>query len=350
MIDWLQAEGISESKLVLTVLLLVAGYGLRSGIVLALGRWLRFRGLLPENITIQRFFFPSLHLSAFSLVLGLGLPLFNFPDRTEVLLGRIDQIAFALGATWFLTRLAKLVELVLYAVYNKSGVDELRQRRARTQIQFIYRIVVLLIGVIGIGAVLLSFEGARRFGTSLIASAGLATAAVGFAAQKSLANLIAGFQIAFTQPIRIGDTLIVEKEYGTVEEITLTYVVLRIWDLRRLVLPITYFVEKPFECWTRNTTEIVGYIFLYVDFQLPIGPAREEFTRLVRASPLWSGEICSLVVTNLSPNGMELRGCFGSRNASDAFDLKCELREQMMRWMTETYPQCFPRTRSLTPA
>jgi small-conductance mechanosensitive channel len=346
---WIPASlGLSDSKLLLIACLLAAGYALRSGIVLVLGKCLRFRGLLPENVQIKRFFFPSLHITAFSLVLGVGLPLFNFPERTEAFLGRIDQITFALGISWFFVRVAKLIEQILYAVYARSGMDELRQRRMRTQIQYIYRIVALLLGIVGIGAILLSFEGARRFGASLIASAGVATAAVGFAAQKSLANLIAGFQIAFTQPFRIGDTLVVEKEFGTVEEITLTYVVLRLWDLRRLVLPITYFVEKPFENWTRTTTEIVATVFFYVDFATPIEPVREEFARQVRGSALWSGQGCSLVVTGTSVNGLELRGTFGARNASDAFDLRCAIREGMSRWLSTQLPQSLPRNRNVT--
>jgi small-conductance mechanosensitive channel len=322
------------------------GYAIRFVTVWLASRFLRRTGLLPEGFSLKRHFRPSLHLVIFSGLVALALPFFSLTERAERLVARYDQIVLIIATTWFLTRLVKLLEAIVYESYSRSGIDELRRRRARTQFQFLYRIVVLLIVVLGIGAVLLSFQGARRFGASLIASAGVASVVVGSAAQKSLANLIAGFQLAFTQPVRIDDIVIVEKEQGRVEEITLSYVVIRTWDLRRLILPITYFLEKPFENWTRNTGELIGHVFVLADYTVPIEAVRREFQRLVVNSPKYNGGVCSFVVTGMNDKGIEMRGTFGARNASDAFDLKCELREKLVTFLQTNHPRCLPRARS----
>jgi small-conductance mechanosensitive channel len=182
-------------------------------------------------------------------------------------------------------------------------------------------------------------------GASLLASAGIASVVIGFAAQKSLSNLIAGFQIAFTQPLRLDDVVIVEKEWGRVEEITLTYVVVRIWDLRRLVLPITYFIEKPFENWTRTSSDILGTVFLYADYSANVEAVRNELTRVLKGAPLWDGKVGLLQVTNTSEKTIELRALMSARDASDAFDLRCLVRESLVAFLQRETPQALPKNR-----
>jgi small-conductance mechanosensitive channel len=230
----------------------------------------------------------------------------------------------------------------MYFLFDTSLADNIRQRRLRTQIDFLYRITLLIITVVGLASILMTFDGARRLGTSLIASAGLASVVIGFAAQRSLSNLIAGFQIAFTQPIRLDDVVIVEKEWGRVEEITLTYVVVRLWDLRRMILPLNYFIEKPFENWTRISADILGYFYLYADYTVSTEMLRTELEKLAQQSPLWDRRTCLLQVTDFTEQTVQLRILVSARNASDAFDLRCYLREGLLQFLQ---PSAFPKRR-----
>ena len=182
-------------------------------------------------------------------------------------------------------------------------------------------------------SMLMVFESGRHFGTAIIASAGVAGIIIGFAAQKSIATLLAGFQIALTQPIRIDDVVIVENEWGRIEEITLTYVVVRIWDLRRLVLPITYFIETPFQNWTRTSADILGTVFLHVDYTLPLDSLRSELTRILEGSPLWDRKVNVLQVTDAKPHTLEVRALASAADASAAWDLRCHIREQLIAFI-----------------
>jgi small-conductance mechanosensitive channel len=186
----------------------------------------------------------------------------------------------------------------------------------------------------------------RQFGTAIIASAGVAGIIVGFAAQKSIATLLAGFQIALTQPIRIDDVVIVENEWGRIEEITLTYVVVSIWDLRRLVLPITYFIEKPFQNWTRTSADILGTVFIHVDYSAPLDELRAELTRILEASPLWDRKVAVLQVTDAKERTLEVRALASARDASAAWDLRCEVREKLIAYLQKNHPGSLPRLRA----
>jgi small-conductance mechanosensitive channel len=191
----------------------------------------------------------------------------------------------------------------------------------------------------------------RQFGTSILASAGIAGIIVGFAAQRSIATLLAGFQIAFTQPIRLDDIVIVENEFARVEDITLTYVVVRTWDLRRLVLPITYFIEQPFQNWTRTSSDILGSVFFHVDYAMPVVALREELDRILAASKYWDGRVKVLQVTDAGERTLQLRALASARDAASAWDLRCEIREKLITFVQQQYPQHLPRTRAeLQPA
>ena len=185
----------------------------------------------------------------------------------------------------------------------------------------------------------------RKIGAGLLTGVGIGGIIIGFAAQKSLGNLLAGFQIAFTQPIRLDDVLIVEGEWGKVEEINLTYVVVNIWDKRRLVLPIQYFIEKPFQNWTRTTAEILGTVFIYTDFTIPVQELREKLTSLLGEHPLWNGQVAVLQVTDLKEHTKEIRCLMSCRNAGEAFDLRCYIREQMISYIRTNFPESLSQTR-----
>src|SRR5690606_23663081 len=203
-----------------------------------------------------------------------------------------------------------------------------------------------IIVVLTLAAILMSFENMRKLGAGLLGGVAIGATILGFAAQQSLGNLLAGFQIAFTQPIRIDDVLVVEGEWGRVEEITLTYVVLRIWDQRRLILPISYFIQKPFQNWTRNSSDILGTAFFYLDYRVPVEKVRDELTRLLQLSPLWDGKVNVLQVTDTKERSIEIRALMSARNSGEAFDLRCYVRENLIKFIESNYPESLPRTRA----
>lgn len=349
LVSWLSSlpnDSTSLNRIGLLVLIVALGLLLRRLSIVVGERWLRFRHKSPEGISLKTYFYPSLTPVLFSGLSHLALPFFEIPERLDANLSHVIEIFFIVSVTWFLIRLTGFFEILFYSQLDISPLDNFRARRMRTQLQFIVRLVYLLIGLVGFSVVLLSFDGARRFGASLIASAGVASVVVGFAAQKSLSNLIAGFQIAFTQPIRIDDVVIVEAEWGRIEEITLTYVVVKLWDLRRMVLPITYFVEKPFQNWTRHSADILGYSFLYMDYRVPVDEVRKAFREILESSSLWDKKVCILQVTDLKEHTIELRALMSARNASDAFDLRCEVREKLVTYIKDHYPDSLPRMRA----
>jgi small-conductance mechanosensitive channel len=190
------------------------------------------------------------------------------------------------------------------------------------------------------------FEQVRGLGTSVLASAGVLGIVIGFAAQRTIANLFAGFQLALTQPIRIDDVVIVEGEWGRIEEITLTYVVVRIWDLRRLILPLSYFIERPFQNWTRREADILGTVFLYADYTIPVDALREELKRIAAQSPNWDGKVCGLQVTDATEQTIELRSLVSACDASKAWDLRCEVREKLIAFVQKNYPASLPKVRA----
>ncbi|MNU51859.1 Miniconductance mechanosensitive channel MscM precursor [compost metagenome] len=205
-----------------------------------------------------------------------------------------------------------------------------------------HAIVVLL----GLSFVLLTLPGARQIGASLLASAGVAGLVAGIAARPVLGNFIAGLQIAFSQPIRIDDVLIVNGEWGTVEEIKGTYVVVRVWDERRLIVPLQWFIENPFENWTHTSSEILGTVFLWLDFSIPIEPLRAELTRICEAAPQWDGRVCTVQATDSNERAVRVRFLISAVDSGKAFELRCLVREQMLAFITTHYPHGLPRLRS----
>jgi len=224
--------------------------------------------------------------------------------------------------------------------------DNLRARRRRTRMSILARIATVIVLFLTVCMMLVSIPGVRNVGVTLMASAGLLGLAVGAAAQPALKNLIAGVQMAFTEPIRIDDVVIVGGEWGRIEEIFLTYVVVKLWDERRLVVPVSKFLEEPFQNWTRHSAQLLGSAMLYVDPTADVARLRTKLEEVVRANPLWDGRFFNLQVTDVREESLELRVLVTAADASRAFDLRCDVREAMMRFMVEDMPQALPRRRT----
>ena len=224
--------------------------------------------------------------------------------------------------------------------------DNLLARKHVTQVRVLLRTAEGLVMLVTLGAALMTFEPVRQYGVSLFASAGVAGIIAGLAARPVLTNLIAGVQMAMTQPIRIDDAVIVENEWGTIEEITSTYVVVRLWDWRRMIVPLSYFIEKPFQNWTRENSSLIGSAFLYVDYRAPVGVIRDKLTEIVKASKNWDGGVVNLQVTDAKESTIELRCLMSARSAGQAFDLRCEVREKLVDFLQRHHPEALPRQRS----
>ncbi len=246
---------------------------------------------------------------------------------------------------WSVMLLTAVMADVLAARYRIDVSDNLAARRIQTQVAVLRRIISVVVVIVTIAVMLLSIPEVRAIGASLLASAGLAGLVIGMAMKSTLGNLIAGIQIALTQPIRIEDAVIVEGQWGWVEEITSTYVVVRIWNWQRMVLPLTYFIEKPFQNWTRTTANLIGSVHIYADYTLPVEEVRKELEKIVRSTDKWDGKVCVLQVTHATPNTIELRAIADARDAGTAWDLRCLIREKLITFLQQQYPQCLPKVR-----
>lgn len=257
----------------------------------------------------------------------------------------ILYVALVASVAWLASRTMGATRRALGDRLDTEKSDNLSERRILTQVGLLERLLNVVIVVVAVGAVLLYFEPVRRVGTGLLASAGVAGIVLGFAAQRVLGNLLAGVQIAITQPIRVDDVVVVEGEWARVEEITLTYVVVRIWDLRRLVLPISYFIETPFQNWTRSSARVIGTVYLRTDYDVPVEDVRAEVGRIVEASPHYDGDVWRLHVTDLGERTVEMRAMATASSADAAWELRCEVREALLAWLRREHPEALPRTR-----
>lgn len=281
------------------------------------------------------------------LSIALGAMLLAFAPENEFvdIIKHLLQLCIIFLSTWIIIELIRIGRETVLIRYDIGGKDNLKARRVYTQFKIIERILVFIVVVIAIAVALLTFEQIRKVGVSLFASAGVAGIILGFAAQKMIGNVLAGFQIAIAQPIRIDDVVIVEKEWGWIEEITLTYVVVRIWDKRRLILPSTYFIEKPFQNWTRVSAEILGTVFIYTDYTVPIDKLREELTRVLQSDKNWDGKVNVLQVTDSTEKTMEIRALMSSADSPSAWDLRVNVREKLIDFLQKKYPEALPKSR-----
>ncbi|OQW54092.1 MAG: mechanosensitive ion channel protein MscS [Proteobacteria bacterium SG_bin9] len=286
-----------------------------------------------------------LRLALIVLALSIALPLAPIDSTVANGLSRAMHVAFIALVGWIAMVAVQIFTQVYLSRFRIDTEDNLLARKHVTQIGILKRAADVLIFIITLGFVLMSFEEVRQYGVSLFASAGVAGIAVGLAARPLLSNLIAGVQIAMAQPIRIDDAVIVEGEWGTIEEITTTYVIIKLWDWRRMVVPLSYFIEKPFQNWTRETSALIGAVILYVDYNAPIAKMRERLSQIARESPLCDGRVIVLQVSDAKEHTIEVRALVSARSAPAAWDLRCEVREKLIEFLRTEHPDALPRTR-----
>lgn len=262
-------------------------------------------------------------------------------DRAE----HVITLGFIGLGGWALLAVINALRIRMIKRYDITTADNFQARKMHTQVSLLYRLLSFLVILITLAMMLTTFEEVNNLGRSLLASAGVAGIIIGFAAQKTIGSVFAGIQIAITQPIRIEDAVVLEGEWGWVEEITLTYVVIRIWDKRRLIVPITYFIEKPFQNWTRREAEIIGTVVIHTDFSVPVEAMRAELDRLLDATPLWNKNVKVLQVIDTTPREVVLRALMSGRDSPQTWDLRCYVREGLIAWLQQHYPHALPRTR-----
>jgi small-conductance mechanosensitive channel len=281
-------------------------------------------------------------LAAVALVMPLA-PL-NAPLRSGLTQAMVVACIALIG--WIAVRTVDMAAGRYLQRFRVDVEDNLLARKHVTQVRVLKRVMDTLIVIVTVSTALMTFDSVRQYGVSLFASAGAAGLVLGLAARPVLGNLIAGVQIAITQPIRIEDAVIVENEWGWVEEIASTYVVVRLWDWRRLVVPLTYFIEKPFQNWTRETASLIGSVILHVDYAADVARIRSRLTSILSESKLWDGAVVNLQVVDTNSRTVELRALVSARNASAAWDLRCEVREKLLAFLQTDLPEALPRDRA----
>jgi small-conductance mechanosensitive channel len=277
------------------------------------------------------------------LAMLIAVPVAPIEPFTKTLLWRLLLMAIIALIGWALVEAMHMGAAIYLRRYRLDTEDNLLARKHNTQVRVLLRSADVLVIIITIGAMLMTVPEVRQYGISLLTSAGVAGIVAGLAARPVLSNLFAGVQIAMTQPIRLEDGVVVEGELGNVEEITSTYVVVRLWDLRRMILPLTYFIEKPFQNWTREANAMIGAVMLYVDYRAPVAAIRAKAEEIVKASPKWDGQTLNVQVTEVSHDSMQIRILASSRQS---FDLRCDIREQLIDWLQREHPEALPRARS----
>ncbi len=279
------------------------------------------------------------------LVMIVALPVAPFPPETADWLARLLLIAVIALIGWSAMTALQVAANLYLSQFRLDVEDNLLARKHITQIRVLLRTADVLVLIVTFGAALMTFEPVRQYGVSLFASAGVAGIVAGLAARPVLSNLFAGVQLAMTQPIRIDDQVVVESESGWIEEITSTYVVVRLWDWRRMIVPLTYFIEKPFQNWTREGSELIGSVFLYVDYSAPVEIIREKLKAIAEASKFWNGKVLNLQVSDVKEHTIELRALVSANTAAAAWDLRCEVREKLIEFLRNEHPEALPRTR-----
>lgn len=292
-------------------------------------------GLLKSPL---RFLIPALCVSAV-------IPFLRLPEKVNGFISHFIQILFIALLGWVIVKIVCIIRDALLNHYDINARDNVHARSMHTQIRLIANIIGVVLVLLSVSFILMSFAEVRQIGVSLLASAGVIGIVIGFAAQKTLGNLIAGIQIAIAQPIRLDDVVIIENEWGWIEEITLTFVVVRIWDLRRLVVPISYFLEKPFQNWTRISADILGSVFIYTDYTIPVKEVRAELTRILTNSQYWDKKVNVLQVTDAKERVIELRALMSAADSPTAWNLRCEVREKLLEFLQTKFPECLPRVR-----
>ena len=302
--------------------------------------------LLPDG-AFKRISWPILFIFCSILIRSESLRTLLQLEEHTYLFKKASTLLFIFSLTWLLLNLLKITKKVIVSNYDVGADNNLKARKVYTQFNILERIFMFLIIILATGAALMSFEGIRELGVSIFASAGVAGIIIGFSAQKMIGTILAGIQIAIAQPIKMDDVVIVEGEWGRIEEITLTYVVVKIWDKRRLIVPTPYFIDKPFQNWTKTSSDILGTVFLYTDYKVPFDALREELTRILESTDLWDKEVNVLQVTDSKQNCVEIRALMSAKDSPTAWDLRVLVREKLITFLQENYPESIAHNRVL---
>jgi small-conductance mechanosensitive channel len=276
----------------------------------------------------------------------LALPIIGLPPAYDGVIAKCSSLLIVGTVSWILFQTVAAVERLVLSRYNMAAADNLRARKVHTQVRVITKTVYVIIGIFSVASALMLFDEVRRFGTSILASAGVIGIIAGFAAQRTMANLFAGFQLAMTQPIRLDDVVIVEGEWGRIEEITLTYVTIHIWDDRRLVVPLSYFIEKPFQNWTRVSANLLGSVFFWADYTLPVQDIRAKVQAIVESCKDWDRRFWNFQVTDTTERAIQVRVLATAADSGKAWNLRCEIREKVIALLQERYSQNLPHYRA----
>jgi small-conductance mechanosensitive channel len=309
-----------------------------------LQRVTRRRGVLLGQSLVRHGRGPALWIFPLLATLAV-LPSLPLPPVLMLALEHITGLGLIAAVAWLVVLFVDIAADILASRYRVDVEDNLIARRIQTQFTMMRRIIVVLVCVVTLSVMLMTFPTIKHIGMSLLASAGLATLVVGMAMKGTLSNLIAGVQIAFAQPFRLEDAVVVEGEWGWIEEIGTMYVVVRIWDLRRMVLPLSYFLDHPFQNWTRTSSQILGNTILYADYTVPMDELRKELRRICESTKLWRGEVCVLQASDATEHTVQLRALMDARNSSDAWDLRCLVREGLIDYLRRNHPESLPRYR-----
>jgi small-conductance mechanosensitive channel len=340
-LDWLPDPAVAVIMLALAVgVALIVHHSLRRLMRrLLAGRYPGMLAIFTQTRSASR-------LALLILAMIIVIPVAPVESDTAALMARLLLIAI-MGLIGWAAIIAIRITADLYLQrFRIDTADNLLARKHFTQVRVLQRTVDVLVVIITIGAALMTFESVRQYGVSLFASAGVAGIVAGLAARPVLSNLFAGVQLAMTQPIRIDDAVIVENEWGTIEEITSTYVVVKLWDWRRMIVPLSYFIEKPFQNWTRENSALIGSAYIYVDYRAPVGVIRKKLEDIVSESQHWDRQVVTLQVTDAKQDTIELRCLASANSAGHAFSLRCEIREKLVDFLQKEHPDALPRRRA----
>lgn len=312
-------------------------------------RWMQ--KTIGQNRPTLREILPYTKNSFLFAILSLFLPYF-IPDyfqtvAVEGVVNKISKVLMIWAIAWIFVQVVTALEKLTLKRYGDLSTENYQSRRIHTQMGVFKKMVLVFIFLIAVAFTFMVFEDIRKIGESILASAGLASVVIGFAAQRTLGNFVAGIQIAITQPFKINDSLVVQNEFGTIEDIKLTYVVLKIWDLRRLIIPINYFIENSFYNLTKSSANVLTPIIFFADYTLPVEIIRQEFQRILKQSCYWDGVVANLQVTDIKEGALQFRALTSARNSDDSWNLKCEVNEKLIAFIVENYPECLPRSRSI---
>ncbi|MCM4150110.1 hypothetical protein DHD05_00770 [Arenibacter sp. N53] len=300
--------------------------------------------LIPKD-AMKKVSLPLFILFLSLLIRSKSLHSLFYLNDFSFVIKKTSTLLIIFSISWLILVALKFAKTLIIQNYDVRTSDNLKARKIYTQFNILERIFIVVVAVLALGAALMSFDSIREIGVSLFASAGVAGIIIGFSAQKLIGSILAGIQIAITQPIKFDDVVVVEGEWGRIEEITLTYVVINIWDKRRLIVPTTYFIENPFQNWTKTSADIMGTVFIHTDYRVPFDKLREELTRVLSSTDLWDGKVNVLQVTDAKAQSVEVRALMSAVDSSTAWDLRVLVREKLIGFLQEHYPESLPHTR-----